>query len=73
MKTKLEKWAQVDKWLDMVIRLPLGHPDRLRFLTYAEQILEGSAPAGHSVISLAGSTLGAAASTTTPVTVSSEY
>jgi hypothetical protein len=41
MKAKMEKFEQVDRWLDLIARLPLGHPDRMRFLTYAEQIIAG--------------------------------
>ena len=35
---------QVSEWLELVEQLPLGHPDRLRYLTQAEELLEGSRP-----------------------------
>jgi hypothetical protein len=39
-RVRIERLEQVDRWLDLVEQLPLGHPDRFRFLTFAEQILE---------------------------------
>jgi hypothetical protein len=45
MNAQMKRLELVDQWLDKVGQLPPGHPDRLRFLTYAEQILEGAAPA----------------------------
>ena len=42
MSTTMAKLERVSGLLDKVMQLPLGHPDRLRFLTYAEQVLEGS-------------------------------
>ena len=38
----MEKLDRVSALLDKVTQLSLGHPDRLRLLTIAEQILEGS-------------------------------
>ena len=36
---KIKRLAEVDQLLDLIAGLPLGHPDRLRLLTDAEQIL----------------------------------
>ena len=44
MNTKMARLEQVDRWLNLVDELPLGHPDRLRFLAYAEQIIAGAVP-----------------------------
>ncbi len=44
MNTKMARLEQVDRWLNLVDELPLGHPDRLRFLAYAEQIVAGAVP-----------------------------
>jgi hypothetical protein len=44
MGAKLERLDRANRWLDEVACLPPGHPDRLRYLTFAEQILEGPAP-----------------------------
>jgi len=38
--TKMERADQVTRLLDKIVALPLGHPDRFRFLTYAEQLFE---------------------------------
>ena len=35
---------QVSEWLELVEQLPLGHPDRLRYLTQAEELLETAPP-----------------------------
>ena len=40
--TTMEKMDRVSAVLDEIAQLPLGHPGRLRLLTIAEQILEGS-------------------------------
>ena len=40
--TTMEKLDRVSALLDKVAQLSLGHPDRLRLLTIAEQILEVS-------------------------------
>jgi hypothetical protein len=42
MNTKMARLEQVDRLLNLVDELPLGHPDRLRFLTYAEEIIAGA-------------------------------
>jgi hypothetical protein len=44
MGKQLERVNQVDRLLDKVMSLPLGHPDRLRYLTLAEQSLENRPP-----------------------------
>jgi hypothetical protein len=44
MNTKMARLEQVNRWLNLVDELPLGHPDRLRFLAYAEQIIAGAVP-----------------------------
>jgi hypothetical protein len=36
-KSKLDRVAEL---LDLILLLPFGHPDRLRFLTCAEQIFD---------------------------------
>jgi len=41
MHSKMDRMDQAGRWLDEVMRLPLGHPDRLRYLTFAERALEG--------------------------------
>ena len=35
---KIKRLAEVDRLLDLIAGLPLGHPDRVRLLTDAEQI-----------------------------------
>jgi uncharacterized protein HemY len=40
MRAQLERMDRANRWLDEVARLPPGHPDRLRYLSFAEQILE---------------------------------
>jgi hypothetical protein len=40
MVTTNSKLDRVSELLDLILSLPLGHPDRLRFLTCAEQIFE---------------------------------
>jgi uncharacterized protein HemY len=40
MRAQLEGLDRANRWLDEVARLPPGHPDRLRYLSFAEQILE---------------------------------
>jgi hypothetical protein len=50
MNEKMQRLDRVAGWLDKVVRLPIGHPDRLRFLTRAEQILEGQTPAGKPIL-----------------------
>jgi hypothetical protein len=40
IRVKIERWEQVDRLLDLVEQLPLGHPDRVRLLGDAEQILD---------------------------------
>ena len=42
-RATLEKLDRVSALLDEIAQLPLGHPDRLRLLSLAEQIFEGSA------------------------------
>jgi hypothetical protein len=44
MNTKMARLEQVDRWLNLVDELPLGHPDRLKFLAYAEEIIAGAVP-----------------------------
>jgi hypothetical protein len=44
MNSTIERLDEVNRWLDEVMRLPLGHPDRLRLLTRAEQVFRGAAP-----------------------------
>jgi len=44
MGKQLERVKHVDRLLDKVMSLPLGHPDRLRYLTLAEQSLENRPP-----------------------------
>jgi hypothetical protein len=44
MGKQLERVNQVDRLLDKVMSLPPGHPDRLRYLTLAEQSLESRPP-----------------------------
>ena len=39
MNTKMARLEQVDRVLNLVDELPLGHPDRLKFLAYAEEII----------------------------------
>lgn len=46
MHSKMDRVAQAGRWLDEVMRLPLGHPDRLRYLTFAERALEGPITVG---------------------------
>jgi hypothetical protein len=36
----VERLAEVDRLLDLVAELPVGHPDRVRLLTDAERILD---------------------------------
>jgi hypothetical protein len=45
MNTKMARLEQVDRLLNLVDELPLGHPDRLKFLAYAEEIIAGAVPA----------------------------
>lgn len=45
MGKQLERVNRVDRLLDKVMSLPLGHPDRLRYLILAEQSLENRPPA----------------------------
>jgi hypothetical protein len=45
MRNQLDRLDQASQLLDEVMRLPLGHPDRLRYLTLAEQSLEHRPPA----------------------------
>jgi hypothetical protein len=40
VRARIERWEQVDRLLDLVEQLPLGHPDRVRLLGDAEQILD---------------------------------
>jgi uncharacterized protein HemY len=40
MRAQLERLDRANRWLDEIARLPPGHPDRLRYLSFAEQILE---------------------------------
>jgi hypothetical protein len=44
MNTKMARLEQVDRLLNPVDELPLGHPDRLKFLAYAEEIIAGAVP-----------------------------
>jgi hypothetical protein len=44
MNTKMARLEQVDRLLNLVDDLPLGHPDRLKFLSYAEEIIAGAVP-----------------------------
>jgi hypothetical protein len=44
MKTKMARLEQVDRLLNLIDELPLGHPDRLKFLAYAEEIIAGAVP-----------------------------
>jgi hypothetical protein len=44
MNTKMARLEQVDRLLNLVNELPLGHPDRLKFLAYAEEIIAGAVP-----------------------------
>ena len=37
---RAERWEQVDRLLELVEKLPFGHPDRVRLLEDAEQILD---------------------------------
>ena len=37
INTKMARLEQVNRWLNLVDELPLGHPDRLRFLAYADR------------------------------------
>jgi hypothetical protein len=46
MHSKMDRMDQAGRWLDEVMRLPLGHPDRLRYLTFAERALEGPITVG---------------------------
>jgi len=46
MHSKMERMDQAGRWLYDVMRLPLGHPDRLRYLTFAERALEGPITVG---------------------------
>jgi hypothetical protein len=46
MQTQMDRLDQAGRWLDEVMRLPLGHPDRLRYLTLAERALEGPTTVG---------------------------
>ena len=46
MQTQMDRLDQAGRWLDEVAKLPLGHPDRLRYLTLAERALEGPIPVG---------------------------
>ena len=41
---QMKRLEEVMRWLDKVERLPQGHPDRLRFLTLAEEALCGPTP-----------------------------
>jgi hypothetical protein len=38
------RFDQVSEWLELIEQLPLGHPDRLRYLTQAEELLENARP-----------------------------
>jgi hypothetical protein len=44
MNTKMARLEAVDRLLNLVDELPLGHPDRLRFLAYAEEVIAGAVP-----------------------------
>ena len=44
MNNKMARLEQVDRLLNLVDELPLGHPDRLKFLAYAEEIIAGAGP-----------------------------
>ena len=48
INTKMARPEQVNRWLNLVDELPLGHPDRLRFLAYAEEIIAGAVPEGEA-------------------------
>ncbi len=48
MDTKMARLEQVDRLLNLVNELPLGHPDRLKFLAYAEEIIAGAVPEGEA-------------------------
>jgi hypothetical protein len=39
MTAQMKRLEEVMRWLDQIERLPQGHPDRLRFLTLAEEAL----------------------------------
>jgi hypothetical protein len=45
MRKQLERLDETSRLLDKVMSLPLGHPDRLRYLTLAEQSLDDQPPA----------------------------
>ena len=49
MQSQMQKLDVVGLWLDRVNALPIGHPDRLRFLIRAERILTGSLPATKNI------------------------
>jgi hypothetical protein len=49
MNTKMARLEQVDRLLNLVNELPLGHPDRLKFLAYAEEIIAGAVPEEEAV------------------------
>jgi hypothetical protein len=49
MTAKIKRLEQVMRWLDQVDQLPIGHPDRLRFLTQAEEVLYGPTPEERSL------------------------
>jgi hypothetical protein len=44
MTATTARLEQVSEWLELVEQLPLGHPDRLRYLTQAEELLESARP-----------------------------
>jgi hypothetical protein len=44
MNTKMARLEQVDRLLNLVDELPLGHPGRLKFLAYAEEITQVLSP-----------------------------
>lgn len=50
MTEKMQQLERVAAYLDLVDRLPLGHPDRFRFLTLAQQVLEGSLVAAQTTL-----------------------
>jgi hypothetical protein len=55
----MQRIAAVSVWLDRINALPLGHPDRLQFLSYAEELL--AAPSQGSARHRAGEAVGPAA------------
>jgi len=44
MRRQLDRLDESSRLLDKVMSLPPGHPDRLRYLTLAEQSLENRPP-----------------------------